>query len=156
MFHDFGDFGARFQDFIPPEFANEVARKARESLINEGSPLVKCDTIGTYNTLILEFDAEVLLLIDFETDTDDTVLYEDDLAELVKLIDDDGLLLDVAGLESTENLIHELPVLLVIPGVVLPDEHLVHFIIEFVRIVLCHPKEQSEGPDEVLEQEPIQ
>ena len=78
----------------------------------------ECDTKGTNHASICIFEYELLLFVKFEADSDCTLVDECDFSELIQFVYQGVVLWVLAGFQIVENGMHELPVLLVGPGVV--------------------------------------
>jgi len=83
LLHDLSNFWAWLQHFNPSKFTNEITVEVCKGFVDECSSLVESNTIGSNNTLIFKFNAEILLFIDLKAHSNSTCFDKNDLAKFV-------------------------------------------------------------------------
>lgn len=88
-----------------------------ERLIDVPAPLIEHDIECANDAVVIGPDHKLLHPVDFKSDTDRALLYEVYLIDFVELVLDyeEGRVLD--GLEVLQDVVHELPVVLILPRV---------------------------------------
>ena len=105
---------------MPIFFSDEESLTVGGSFINKLRTHLKSDAKGS-NCALIALQGELFITIDFETDVNVSLLYEIYLTEFFKLSLDEGALLKADGFQSFECRHHEISVIFVIPGKVLPN-----------------------------------
>lgn len=151
LLHDFGNFWTWLKHFNPSELTNEITVEICKGLVDEGGSLIKSNTIGSNNTLILKFNAEVLLFIDLKAHSNCTRFYENDLTKFIQFIDDEGVFFNETRFEASEYLIHKFPIWLIHPSVILPHRTGLDLNWVLKWTILDHSKEKAECFYEIFE-----